>query len=164
MTSLVILQLVYLHCSIWLPSANAALLPTLVFKPLTPLLPILYILPLHPRHRLLLLVVSLHLLFLFPTDFLKVLQWNAGSLRARSTELLHFLSSHPIDLFVSRNLTLTHVPLSGFLNSLLCDLIAPAPSLAFSLLIPRTLAAASSFSSGMAYPSLFLRLTPTLIM
>ena len=31
-------------------------------------------------------------------DSLKVLQWNAGSLRARSTELLHFISSHPIDL------------------------------------------------------------------
>ena len=27
-----------------------------------------------------------------------VLQWNAGGLRARSTELLHFLSSHPVDL------------------------------------------------------------------
>ena len=29
---------------------------------------------------------------------LRVLQWNAGGLRARSTELLHFLSSHPVDL------------------------------------------------------------------
>ena len=27
-----------------------------------------------------------------------VLQWNAGGLQARSTELLHFLSSHPVDL------------------------------------------------------------------
>ena len=27
-----------------------------------------------------------------------VLQWNAGGLRARSTELLHFLSSHSVDL------------------------------------------------------------------
>ena len=31
-------------------------------------------------------------------DTLRVLQWNAGGLRARSTELLHFLSSHPVDL------------------------------------------------------------------
>ena len=31
-----------------------------------------------------------------PPDSLKVLQWNAGGLRARSTELLHFLSSHPV--------------------------------------------------------------------
>ena len=27
-----------------------------------------------------------------------VLQWNAGGLRAMSTELLHFISSHPVDL------------------------------------------------------------------
>ena len=33
-----------------------------------------------------------------PSDSLRVLQWNAGSLRARSTELIHFLSSHPVDL------------------------------------------------------------------
>ena len=33
-----------------------------------------------------------------PPDYLRVLQWNAGGLRARSTELLHFLSSHPVDL------------------------------------------------------------------
>ena len=32
-----------------------------------------------------------------PPDYLRVLQWNAGGLRARSTELLHFLSSHPVD-------------------------------------------------------------------
>ena len=34
---------------------------------------------------------------LSPTDSLRVLQWNAGGLRARSTELLHFLSTHPVD-------------------------------------------------------------------
>ena len=33
-----------------------------------------------------------------PPDSLRVLQWNAGGLRARTTELLHFLSSHPVDL------------------------------------------------------------------
>ena len=33
-----------------------------------------------------------------PPDSLRVLQWNAGGLRARSTELLHFLSYHPVDL------------------------------------------------------------------
>ena len=31
-------------------------------------------------------------------DSLRVLQWNAGGLRARSTKLLHFLLSHPVDL------------------------------------------------------------------
>ena len=33
-----------------------------------------------------------------PPDSLRVLQWNAGGLRARSTKLLHFLSYHPVDL------------------------------------------------------------------
>ena len=33
-----------------------------------------------------------------PPDSLRDLQWNAGVIRARSTELLHFLSSHPVDL------------------------------------------------------------------
>ena len=33
-----------------------------------------------------------------PRDSLRVLQWNAGGLRARSTELLHFLSSPSVDL------------------------------------------------------------------
>ena len=63
---------------------------TLVSKP-----PILLPLPLH--HRPLLLAVFLRLLPP-PPDSLRVLQWNAGGLRARSTELLHFLSSHPVDL------------------------------------------------------------------
>ena len=40
----------------------------------------------------------LHLLPPLPPDSLRVLQWKAGGLRARSTELLHFLSSHPVDL------------------------------------------------------------------
>ena len=73
-------------------------------------------------------------------------------------------------LSASRNPILTHLPLSGFLDSLLCVLIAPTPGLAFSLLILRMLAVALSFSSGRAYlflnflPPLFLRLIPTLIM
>ena len=33
-----------------------------------------------------------------PQESLRVLQWNAGGLRARSTKLLHFLSSHPVYL------------------------------------------------------------------
>ena len=33
-----------------------------------------------------------------PPDSLWVVQWNAGGLRASSTELLHFLLSHPVDL------------------------------------------------------------------
>ena len=70
-----------------------------------------------------------------------------------SEALNHFTFFRPISLTlsVSRNLILTHLALSGFLDSLLCNLIAPTPGLAFSLVMPRTLAAASSFSSGNAY-------------
>ena len=72
--------------------------PTLVSKLLIPPLPILYLLPLPSHHRPLLLAILLHLLPpLLPPDSLRVLQWNAGGFRARSTELLHFLSSHPVD-------------------------------------------------------------------
>ena len=58
----------------------------------------MYLLPLPPHHRLLLLAVLLRLLPPFPPDFLRVLQWNAGGFQARNTELLYFLSSHPVDL------------------------------------------------------------------
>ena len=82
---------VYLHCTTWPPSANAALLP-------------------HPRLQTS-YPPSAHSISSSsappppslapastPSDSLGVLQSNAGGLRARSTELLHFLSSHPVDL------------------------------------------------------------------
>ena len=70
--------------------------------------------------------------------------------------LNYFTFFYPImlTLSVSRNPILTHFPFSGFLGSLLCVLIAPTPGLAFSLLMPRTLAVVSSFSSGRTYSSL----------
>ena len=72
---------------------------THTFKPLILFPPTLYLLPLHPHHRLMLLAVSLYpQLPLFLPNSLRVLQWNAGGLQARSTKLLHFISSHPIDL------------------------------------------------------------------
>ena len=72
--------------------------PILVFKPPILRLLILYLLPLPPYHGPLLLAVLLRFLLFLPPDSLRVLQWNAGGLRARSTKLLHFLSSHPVDL------------------------------------------------------------------
>ena len=80
-----------------------------------------------------------------------------------------FFCPIPLTLSVSRNPILTHLPLFRFLDSMLCVLIAPTPGMPFSLLIPRTLAAVSSFSSGRTYlspnflPPLFLRLISTLI-
>ena len=72
---------------------------TLTFKPLILFPPILYLLLLHPHHRLMLLAVSFYLLLSLPLpNSLRVFQWNAGGLRARSTKRLHFISSHSVDL------------------------------------------------------------------
>ena len=50
-----------------------------------------------------------------PPDSLRVLQWNAGSLQARSTELLHFLSSHPVDLIcIQKSNLYSSFRISGF--------------------------------------------------
>ena len=103
-----------------------------------------------------------------PPDSLRVLQWNAGDLRARSTELLHFLSSHPVDLICIQESNLNSS--SSFRIPGFSVLIVPTPDLASSLLMPRMPVAALSFSSDRAYPflnflpSLFLRSIPTLIM
>ena len=46
-----------------------------------------------------LLAVSLYLLLSLSLPYsLRIFQWNAGGLQARSTKLLHFISSHPVDL------------------------------------------------------------------
>ena len=73
--------------------------PILTFKLLI-LFPLtLNLLPLHPHHRLMLLAVSLYLLLSLSLPYsLRVLQWNAGGLRARRTKLIHFISSHPVHL------------------------------------------------------------------
>ena len=84
--------------------------PTLTFKPLIFLTPTLYLLPLHPHHRLMPLAVSLYLLLSLPLpNSLRVLQWNAENVQARSTELLYFISSHLVDLiyFQESNLNLS---------------------------------------------------------
>ena len=73
--------------------------PTLAFKPLILFLPTLYLLSLHPHHCLMLLAVSLYiLLLLLLPNSLRVVRYNAGGFQARSTELLHFILSHPINL------------------------------------------------------------------
>ena len=73
--------------------------PTLTFRLLILFPPTSYFLPLHPHHRLMLLAVSLYLLLsLSLPNSLRVPQWNAGGFRARSTKLLHFILSHPVDL------------------------------------------------------------------
>ena len=125
---------------------------TLVFKPFISRRPILYLLP---HHRPLLLTVLLRLLS--PLLPLTLLGFSNGMLEFFELEALNYFTfSRPIllTLPVSRNPILTNLPLSGFLDSLLCVLIAPISGLAISLLMPHTLAAVSSFSSDRAYPSL----------
>ena len=142
--------------------------PTLVSKPLIPHLPILYLLSLPPHHHPLFLAVLLCLLSpLNLSGFFNGMRevFEPGALN-------YFTFSRPIlsTLSASRNPILTHLPLSEFLDFQLWILIALTLGLAFSLVMPHTLAAASSFSSGRAYlflnflPPLFLCSIPTLIM
>ena len=129
--------------------------PTLVFEPLILHLLILYPLPLPPHHCPLILAVFLCLLP--PLSLLILSGFFNGMLVVFELEApKYFTFFYPtlLTLSVSRNPILTHLPLFRFLDSLLCVLIAPTPSLAFSLEMPHTLAVASSFLSGRAYLSL----------
>ena len=145
--------------------------PTLTFKPFILFPPTLYFLPLHPHHHLMLLAISLYLLLSLPLpNYLRVLQWKAGDLQARSSELLYFISSHLVDLIYIQEFNLnlsSSFRIPGF--SALRSHGTHSRSGIF-LLMSQTLAAASSFSSSRAYPSLsflpplFLCLAPTLIM
>ena len=132
---------------------------------------LLYSLPLPLYHHPLLLVVLLRLLS--PLLPLTLSGFFNGMLEVFvSGALNYFTFSHPIQstLSASRNPILTPLPLSRFLDTLLCVLIALTPGLAFSLLMPHTPAAALSLSSGRAYPflnfppPLFFCSIPTLIM
>ena len=145
--------------------------PTLVFKSFILHLPTLYLLPLHPCHRPLFLTILLRLLpSLSPLTFSGFFNGMLEISEPGTLNCYTLFRLIPLTLSVSRNLILIHLPLSEFLDSLLCDLIAATQVLIFFLLMSPTLAAASSFSSGRSYPSLnflpplFLRLIPTLIM
>ena len=130
--------------------------PTLAFKHLILLLPFLYFLHLHPHHRLLLLGVSTSPVSSStpPPDSLWVLQWKTGGLRARSTELLHFISSHPIDFICIQDSNLNSSPFFRIpkFSALRSDCTHSWSGI-LSLVMPGTLAAASSFSPGRIYPS-----------
>ena len=166
-----LLQLVYLHSSIWPPLLMLHSHLTRVFKSLILFPPTLYLLSLPPHHPLMLLAVSLYLLLLLP--LLIPSGFFNGMIEVSESGALNFHTLFrliPLTLIVFRNLTLNYLSLFGSLDSLLCYLIAAPPGLVFFLLMSQTLAAASSFSSSRAFPSwsflppLFLRLTPTLIM
>ena len=136
------------------PLLMQCLQPALAFKPLILLLPA-SCLPLHPHHRIMLLAVFLYLLLLLSAETIRILQWNAEGLRARSVELLHFILSHHVYFICNQEFNLN--PSSSFQipRFLLCHLIAPTPSLAFFFQLPRTLAM-TFISPGQAYPLNFL--------
>ena len=111
--------------------------PTLAFNPLILFPPTLYLRPLHPHHRSIFLAVSLCLLLPLPS--LSPSGFFNGMLGVSEPGALNcytFFNLIPLTSFVSRNLTLIHLSLSGSLNSLLCDLIAATPGLIFFLLMP----------------------------
>ena len=151
-------------------SANAALSPHPRLQISYPHLPILYLLPLPLHHRPLLLAVLLPLLPPLPLILSGFFNGMLEVFEPGALNYFAFFCSILLTLSAFRNPILAHLSLSGFLDSLLLILIAPTPGLAFSLVMPRTLAAALSFSSGRTYPSLnflpplFLCLISTLIM
>ena len=78
-------------------------------------------------------------------DSLRIFQWNAGGLQARGTELVHFLSSYPVDLICIQESNFnssSSFRISGF-SALRSH--RTHSGLAFSLMMPRMLVAASSF-------------------
>ena len=86
---------------------------------------------------------SIILYFLLPPDSLRVLQWNAGCLRARITELLHFISSYSLNLICNLN-SFSSFRIPGF-SALRSDWAHSRSDLV--LLMPCTIAAALSISS-----------------
>ena len=117
-------------------------------KPLTLLPPTSYLRTSPPPHA----SCCLPILPAPSTDLLRVLQWNARGLRARSSELLHFISFHFVDLICIQESNLSSSSSFRILDTL-CDLIALTAGLAFFLPMTRTPAVASSFLSGRVYPS-----------
>ena len=166
-------QLVYLHCSIWLPSANAALAPhphLQTFYPFSAHFESSPSAPSPPPHAPGCWLFLFTSCFLFPSITLSGLfNGMLGVFKPGALNYYTLLRLIPLTSYISRNLTLIYLPLFRSLDSLLCDPMAPTPDLVFFLLRSQTLVAASSFSSSRAYsslsflPPLFLHLIPTLI-
>ena len=100
--------------------------PTLAFKPLILFPTTLYLLSLHLHHRLMLLAASSS-----PPILSELFNGVLGGLRARSTELVHFISSHPVDPICIQESNLNISSSFEFLDSLLCDPMTPTSDLVF---------------------------------
>ena len=101
-----LLQLVYLHCSIW-PIWPLLLMhhphSILAFKPLFLFPPTLYLLPLHQHRRLMLLAVSLYLLLLPLSTPSGLFNGMLGVSEPGALNCYTFFRLIPLTLFVSRN-------------------------------------------------------------
>ena len=160
---------------LWNPAPPLLMLhsrPTLVSKPLIPICSF-YIFSLCPSSTVPCswIFFCASCLHSRPPDSLRVLQWNAGGLRARSTELLHFLLSHLVDLICIQEFNLNSS--SCFWIPEFSALRSDCTHFRSGILSSDTThasGAALSFLSGRAYlflnfpPPLFLRLILTLIM
>ena len=94
--------------------------PIFAFKPFMPLPPTLYLLPLHLHHCPTLLSVSLPLLLpLFPLTLSGFFNGMLGVSKPGALNFYTLFRLIPLSLFVSRNLILTHLSVSGSLDSLL---------------------------------------------
>ena len=152
------------------PSGSFSQCPTLVIKPPTLLPPTLYLLSLHLPHPFMFLDIFLYFLLPLPPQIR--LEFFNGMQEVFVPGALNYYTLPRLNLWilsVFRNPIFTHLFHFGSLGSLLCDLIALTPGLAFFLQITRTLVLASLFLSDRAYPSLSsplslsLRFTSTLI-
>ena len=86
------------------------------FKRLIPLPPILGVFPPHLHHHFLLLAVSLHLLLpLFPLTASGFFKKMLAVSEPGALNFYTFSCRIRLTLFVFRNLTLTHLPLSGWI-------------------------------------------------
>ena len=86
-------------------------------KPLTLLPPTSYLRTSPPPHA----SCCLPILPAPSTDLLRVLQWNARGLRARSSELLHFISFHSVDLICIQESNLSSSSSFRILDTLRSD-------------------------------------------
>ena len=126
-----LLQLVYLHCSIWSPLLMQHPRTTLAFKPLIPFLPLRIV------SLCTLTTASCSWMFLYtpasssPLTPLGSFKGMLGISEPKALNYYTLCRLISLTLFVTRHLILIYLPLSGFLDSLLCDLIAPTPGLVF---------------------------------
>ena len=123
-----VLQLVYLHCLIWPPSVNAALAPHPRLQTSYPFSAHFVSFPSASSPLLLAPGCFFTSCFFFPSLTLSGL-FNGilGISKPGALNCYTLFCLIPLTLFASRNLILIYPPLSGSLDSLLCNPMDPLP-------------------------------------